>query len=53
MKTYHVKVAVRILEIYKVRAEDETSARDRWSEGELIRTCDAALNAEILSVKEA
>ena len=32
MKTYHVKVAVRILEIYKVRAEDKETARDLWSE---------------------
>ena len=53
MKTYHVKVAVRILEIYKIRAEDKESAQDLWSDGELIHTNDEALDAEVLSVKEA
>ena len=52
MKTYHVKVAVRILEIYKVRAEDKDSAADSWSEGDLIHTNDEALDAEVLSVRE-
>jgi hypothetical protein len=53
MKTYHVKVAIRILEIYKVEAEDEESARDMWCDGDLIHTSDEALDSEVLSVKEA
>jgi hypothetical protein len=53
MNTYHVKVAVRILEIYKVQAEDKESAADLWSDGDLIHTDDEALDAEVLSVKEA
>jgi hypothetical protein len=53
MKTYYVNVAVRILEIYKVRAEDPESARDLWSDGVLIHTNDEALDSEVLSVKEA
>jgi hypothetical protein len=53
MKTYYVKVAVRILEIYKVRAEDEELARDLWCDGALIDTNDEALDSEVLSVKEA
>ncbi len=53
MKTYYVKVAVRILETYKVEAEDKASAADLWGEGILIQTNDSTLDPEILSVKEA
>ncbi len=52
MKNYHVKVAVRILEIYEVQAKDKEAAADSWSDGDLIRTYDEALDSEILSVKE-
>ena len=38
---------------YLVEADDEESARDSWSEGELIHTNDEALDTEVLSVKEA
>jgi hypothetical protein len=52
MKTYRVKVAVRVLEIYEVRAEDEADASDNWSDGDLIHTSDEALETEVLSVEE-
>lgn len=52
MRTYHVKVAVRILEIYEVEADDAEEAADNWTEGTLIHTCDEALDTEILTVKE-
>ncbi len=53
MKTYHVKVAVRILEIYKIEAEDAETAAEEWPCGELIHTNDEALDSTVLSVKEA
>jgi hypothetical protein len=52
MKTYRVKVAVRILEIYQVEAEDEIDARDSWDTGDLIHNDDEVLETEILSVEE-
>lgn len=52
MKTYHVKVAVQILEIYEVEAEDAETASESWSEGKLIHTNDEALDSTVLSVKE-
>jgi len=53
MKKYHVKVAVRILEIYEVEAEDREAASETWMEGDLVHTNDEALDSEVLSVKEA
>ena len=53
MNTYHVKIALRILEIYKVQAKDKESAADIWSDGDLIHTDDEALDTEVLSVREA
>jgi hypothetical protein len=53
MKTYHVKVAVRILEIHEVEAEDAETAAVVWDDGELIHTDNEALDSEVLSVKEA
>ena len=52
MKKYHVKVAVRILEIYEVEAEDPAAAADYWPDGKLIHTSDEALDSEFLSVEE-
>ncbi len=52
MKRFHVKVAVRILEIYAVHAETEAEAIDNWGEGDLIHTCDSTSDSEVLSVKE-
>ena len=52
MKTYHVKVAVQILEIYEIEAEHELAAADDWASGELIHTNDEALDSTVLSVKE-
>jgi hypothetical protein len=52
MKTFHVKVAVRILEFYEVEADDPAEAEAIWSDGELIHTSDEALDTEILSVEE-
>ena len=53
MKTYHVNVAVRILEIYEIEAEDAETASDDWSFGRLIDADDEVLDSEVLSVKEA
>ena len=53
MRTFHVAVAIRILEIYQVEAQDEASAAEAWTDGDLIHTNDAALDSEILSVREA
>jgi hypothetical protein len=53
MKTYHVSVAVQILEIYEIEAEDAHAAADDWSSGDLIHTNDEALDTIVLSVKEA
>ena len=53
MKKYHVSVAVQILEIYEVEAEDPESASESWAEGDLIHTNDEALDSIVLSVKEA
>lgn len=53
MKTYHVNVAVQILEIYEVEAEDAHTAAEWWAEGTLILTNDEALDSIVLSVKEA
>ena len=52
MKKYHVKVAVRILEIYEVEADDSETAAEDWGCGKLIDADDEALETEILSVKE-
>ena len=52
MKKYHVKVAVQILEIYEVEAEDPETASDDWSFGDLIHRDDEALDSTVLSVKE-
>lgn len=51
MKRFHVSVAVRILEIYEIEAEDAAEARDCWSDGTLIHTSDEALETEVLSVE--
>jgi hypothetical protein len=51
MSRFHVKVAVRILEIYEIEAEDAAEARDCWSDGTLIHTSDEALETEVLSVE--
>jgi hypothetical protein len=53
MKTYHVKVAVQILEIYEIEAEDAEAASESWSDGDLIHTNDEALDSIVLSVEEA
>jgi hypothetical protein len=53
MKKYEVTVAVRILEIYQVEANDRASAAEAWSDGELIHTDDEALEGEVLRVKES
>lgn len=53
MKTYHVTVAVQILEIYEIEADDAETASDSWSDGNLIHTNDEALDSVVLSVKEA
>ena len=52
MKTFRVKVAVRILEIYEVEAENADVAAVTWDEGKLLHTSDEALDSEILSTKE-
>jgi hypothetical protein len=53
MKKYHVTVAVQILEIYEIEAEDAETASDDWSFGDLIHSDDEALESTVLSVKEA
>jgi hypothetical protein len=53
MRRFHVKIAVQILEIYRIEAEDADQARDCWSDGDLIHTNDEALETEVLSVEEA
>ena len=52
MKKYRVNVAVRILEIYEVEAEDAETAAAVWDDGKLIHTNDETLDSEVLSVKE-
>lgn len=52
MKKFHVKVAVRVLEIYEIEAENQADASELWSDGVLIHTNDEALEAEVLSVGE-
>lgn len=52
MKKFHVKVAIKILEIYEIEAEDPADASELWSDGKLIHTNDEALDAEVLSVEE-
>jgi hypothetical protein len=52
MKKYHVSVAVQILEIYEIEAEDADLAADDWSFGDLIHRDDEALETTVLSVKE-
>jgi hypothetical protein len=52
MKTYRVKVAVRILEIYEIEADDPEAAAC-CADGDLIHTNDEALDSEVLSMKEA
>lgn len=53
MKKYHVTVAVQILEIYEIEAEDAETASDDWSVGKLIHSDDEALDTTVLTVKEA
>jgi len=53
MRKYHVTVAVRILEIYEIEAEDQKTVSESWAEGDLIHTNDEALDSNVLSVKEA
>jgi hypothetical protein len=52
MKTYRVKVAIRILEIYHVEAEDEEEAAESWADGDLVHTNDEALDSTVLTIKE-
>ena len=52
MKKYHVSVAVQILEIYEIEAEDPETASESWSDSTLIHTIDEALDSIVLSVKE-
>jgi hypothetical protein len=52
MKKFHVKIAVRVLEIYEIEAENKADASEHWSDGSLIHTDDEALEAEVLSVEE-
>ena len=52
MKTYHVRVAVRVLEIWEVEAENAEDAMATWDDGKLIHTSDEALDTETLSAKE-
>ena len=35
MKTFHVKVAARTLEVYEVEAENAADASENWSDGDL------------------
>jgi hypothetical protein len=53
MKKYHVKVAVQILEIYEIEAEDAEIAAQDWGCGRLIDADDEALESTVLSVEEA
>jgi hypothetical protein len=53
MKKYHVKVAVQILEIYEIEAENSETASEDWADGDLIHTNDDVLDSIVLSVKEA
>ncbi len=52
MKTFHVRVAFDIFDIYRVEAEDAQIACRDWRKGELIYTKDEDLSATVLSVKE-
>ena len=52
MRKYHVAVAIQILEIYEVEAEDKETASEWWADGDLIDTNDEALESTVLSVKE-
>jgi hypothetical protein len=52
MKKFHVKVAIKILEIYEIEAEDSADASELWGDGKLIHTNDEAPEAEVLSVEE-
>ncbi len=52
MTTYHVKVAAKVLEIWEVEAENADDAKANWNNGELIHTCDEALETEMLSAQE-
>jgi hypothetical protein len=52
MKKIHVKVAVKILEIYAIEAETDADASELWCDGDLIHTNDEALEAEVLVVEE-
>jgi hypothetical protein len=51
MPRFTVRVAVRILEIYEVEAENEHEAREFWADGSLKHHSDEALDTEVLSVK--
>lgn len=53
MKKYHVKVAVQILEIYEVEAENPETAAEDWGCGNLLGADDEALESTVLSVQEA
>lgn len=53
MPIFTVKVAVRILEIYEIGAENEEEARENWADGSLEHHSDEALDTEVLSVKRA
>jgi hypothetical protein len=53
MKKYHVTIAVQILEIYEIEAEDAEATSESWAVGDLIHTNDEALESTVLSVKEA
>ena len=52
MKSFHVSVAIRVLEIYRVDAESQEEAADNWCWGELVHTSDEALDSEFLGVEE-
>ena len=52
MKKYHVKVAVKILEIYEVQAPNAPSAAKTWSKGRLVYIDDEVRKSTVLSVEE-
>jgi hypothetical protein len=53
MRKYHVKVAVQVLQIYEVEAEDPETAAEDWAFGRFLGADDEALENTVLSVREA
>jgi len=52
MKTYHVTIAVRLIETYQIRAENPECAEESWFRGNRVHPNYETCETKILTVRE-